>query len=159
MRNFILMLAISIAVASCKSTSATSTKIDSKSQYAMKGNWTIASVDYPGSEYIKVNSFQIADSKCFEGSYWKFVANNNTGELSMDKSGCPSMRSPFTWFINKDGQFVLKILNAGDKAKKIKEGYVLTISGKSEDSFQLIDKIDVGGKLTDVVYQFKKVSK
>jgi hypothetical protein len=30
---------------------------------------------------------------------------------------------------------------------------------KSEESFQLIDKIDVGGKLTDVVYQFQKESK
>ncbi len=153
------MIAVAIAMASCKSTSATSTKIDSKSQYALKGTWTITSVSYPGSEYIKVNSFQIADSKCFEGSSWKFIANNNTGEMAMDKSGCPSMRSPITWFINKEGQFVLKILNAGEKAKRVKEGYVLNMAGKTEESFQLIDKIDVGGKLTDVVYQFQKVSK
>jgi hypothetical protein len=52
----------------------------------------------------------------------------------------------------------LKILNAGEKAKKVKEGYVLTLTGKTESSFQLIDKIDVGGKVTDVVYQFQKVS-
>jgi hypothetical protein len=43
----------------------------------MKGNWVISSVSYPGSEYIKVNSFQIADSQCFEGSTWKLVSNNN----------------------------------------------------------------------------------
>lgn len=159
MKKLIWIFAIVVAVSSCKSTSVTSTKIDSKSQYALKGMWTIKSVSYPGSDYIKVNSFQIADSKCFEGSVWKFVANNNSGEMSMDASGCPSMRSPITWFINKEGQFVLKVLNAGEKAKKIKEGYVLSISGKGEDSFQLIDRIDVGGKLTDVVYQFQKVSK
>jgi hypothetical protein len=159
MKKIILMLVIVVAGFSCKSTSATSTKIDSKSQYALKGNWTITSVSYPGSEYIKFNSFQIADSKCFEGTSWKFVANNNSGEMVMDKNSCPSIRSPFTWFINKEGQFVLKILNAGEKAKKVKEGYVLTIAGKTEESFQLIDKIDVGGKLTDVVYQFQKVSK
>jgi len=159
MKKIIVLIVIAVAAFSCKSTSATSTKIDSKSQYALKGNWTITSVSYPGSEYIKVNSFQIADSKCFEGSSWKFVANNNSGEMAMDKSGCPSMRSPFTWFINKEGQFVLKIINAGEKAKKVKEGYVLSITGKTEESFQLIDKIDVGGKLTDVVYQFQKVSK
>ena len=153
------MIVIVVTAFSCKSTSATSTKIDSKSQYALKGNWTITSVSYPGSEYIKVNSFQIADSKCFEGSSWKFVANNNSGEMAMDKSGCPSMRSPITWFINKEGQFVLKIINAGEKAKRVKEGYVLSMAGKTEESFQLIDKIDVGGKLTDVVYQFQKVSK
>ena len=158
MKKIILLIAVVVVAFSCKSTSATSNKIDSKSQNELKGNWTITSVSYPGSEYIKVNSFQIADSKCFEGSSWKFVANNNSGVMAMDKSGCPSMRSPFTWFINKEGQFVLKILNADEKAKKVKEGYVLTLTGKTESSFQLIDRIDVGGKVTDVVYQFQKVS-
>jgi hypothetical protein len=158
MKKIILLIAVLVVAFSCKSTSATSTKIDSKSQNELKGNWTITSVSYPGSEYIKVNSFQIADSKCFEGSSWKFIANNNSGVMAMDKSSCPSMRSPFTWFINKEGQFVLKILNADEKAKKVKEGYVLTLTGKTESSFQLIDRIDVGGKVTDVVYQFQKVS-
>jgi hypothetical protein len=37
-------------------------------------NWVISSVTYPGSEVIKVNSFQLADSKCFEGSTWKFIS-------------------------------------------------------------------------------------
>jgi hypothetical protein len=61
---------------SCKSTSITNSKLD-RAQVAMKGNWVISSVSYPGSEYIKVNSFQIADSQCFEGSTWKLVSNNN----------------------------------------------------------------------------------
>jgi hypothetical protein len=158
MRKVILLFAIFVMVASCKSTSATSTKIDGRSQYAIKGNWTLTSVSYPGSEFIKVNSFQIADSKCFEGSSWKFVSNNNSGQVKMDKAGCASLDSPITWFINKEGQFVLKILNAGEKGKRVREGYVLTIAGNGENNFQLIDKIDVGGKLTDVVYQFQKVN-
>jgi hypothetical protein len=62
----------------------------------------------------------IADSHCFEGSRWKLVSNNNKGDVSMSNSaaGCPSVSSPITWFINKDNQFVLKILNAGEKSKK-----------------------------------------
>lgn len=158
MRKLVLMFATAFVVFSCKSTSVTSTKIDSPSQYAIRGNWTLVSVSYPGSEYIKVNSFQIADSKCFEGSSWKFIANNNSGNMAIDKAGCATLTSPITWFINKEGQFVLKILNAGEKAKKVREGYVLRISGMTENSFQLIDKIDVGGKATDVVYQFQKVN-
>ncbi len=158
MRKVILLFVIWVTVASCKSTSATSTKTDGRSQYALKGNWILTTVSYPGSEYIKINSFQIDDSKCFEGSTWKFVSNNNSGQVSIEKGGCSPLNSPITWFINKEGQFVLKILNAGEKAKKVREGYVLTISGNGEDSFQLIDKIDVGGKLTNVVYQFKKVN-
>jgi hypothetical protein len=159
MKKIILMIVFAIAITSCKSTSATSTKIDSNSQYPLKGNWRISSVSYPGSDYIKVNSFQIADSKCFEGSSWKFVPNNNSGQMTIERANCPSMSSPITWFINKEGQFVLKILNAGEKAKKVREGYVLSMGEKSENTFQLIDKIDVGGKLTDVVYQFQKTIK
>jgi glutathione peroxidase-family protein len=32
----------------------------------------------------------------------------------------------------------------------------LHVANQTETSFQLIDKITVGGKLTDVVYQFQK---
>jgi hypothetical protein len=59
----------------------------------MKGNWVISSVSYPGSEYIKVNSFQIADSQCFEGSTWKLVSNNK-GNMSLTKYGCAPFSSP-----------------------------------------------------------------
>lgn len=155
MRKLIALIAFAVLITSCKSTSATNTKQDNKSKVAIKGDWTITSVTYPGSEYIKVTSFQLADSKCFEGSAWKFVSNNNKGTMTLTQANC-AFSSPITWFVNKDGQFVLKVLNAGEKAKKVRDGYVLTLANQSETSFQLIDKIDVGGKITDVVYQFQK---
>ncbi|MBK9225025.1 MAG: lipocalin family protein [Flavobacterium sp.] len=159
MKKIILMSLFSLLIFSCKSKSVTSTKVDSKSQVAIKGNWTLASVSYPGSEYIKVNSFDIADSKCFEGSNWKFISNNDSGQMELTKSGCPSFSSPIKWFVNKEGQFVLKVLSAGEKAKKVRDGYVLYLSTQTQDSFQLIDKINVGGKITDVVYEFKRINK
>lgn len=158
MKQLIFSLIFALATVGCKSTSATTTKLDRTSQVAIKGNWVLNTVTYPGSEYIKVNSFQIADSKCFEGSTWKFISNNNKGDMALTKSGCAAFSSPITWFINKDGQFVLKILSAGEKAKKVRDGYVLSVANQTETSFQLIDKIDVGGKMTDVVYQFQKTN-
>ena len=159
MKKVILLCILAVLMFACKSTSVTSTNTDTKAQVAMKGNWTISSVTYPGSQYIKVNSFQIADSGCFEGSMWKFVSNNNKGNVTLSKAGCTSFSSPITWFVNKDGQFMLKVLDAGIKAKKVREGYILHVANQSDSSFQLIDKIDVGGKMTDVVYQFQKVNK
>lgn len=156
MKKIILLCALSVLMFACKSTSATSTNIDSKAQIAMKGNWVISSVSYPGSQYVKVNSFQIADSDCFVGSTWKFVSNNNKGEMALTKANCMAFSSPITWFVNKDKQFVLKVLNAGLKAKKVKEGYILMLANQTPTSFQLVDKIDVAGKMTDVVYQFQK---
>lgn len=156
MKKIILLGAIAILLFACKTTSVTNTKLDRASQVAMKGNWVITSVTYPGSEYIKVNSFQIADSKCFEGSTWKFISNNNKGEMALTNVNCPAFSSPITWFVNKEGKFVLKVLNAGEKAKKVREGYVLDVANQTEISFQLVDKINVGGKLTEVIYQFQK---
>lgn len=147
-----------ISLFACKTTSVTSTKLNRTSQVDIKGNWVISSVTYPGSDYIKVNSFQIADSKCFEGSAWKFISNNNKGTMGLTKMGCPTFSSPITWFVNKEGQLILKILDAGEKAKKVRDGYVLRLENQTDASFQLIDKIDVGGKLTDVVYQFQKTN-
>jgi hypothetical protein len=49
-------------------------------------------------------------------------------------------------------------LNAGDKANKVREGYVLTVANQTESAFQLLDKIDVGGKMTNIIYQFQKVN-
>jgi hypothetical protein len=103
-----------------------------------------------------VNSFEIADSKCFEGSSWKFISNNNKGEMALTNVNCPAFSSPITWYVNNEGKFVLKILDADIKAKKVRSGYILDVANQTELSFQLVDKINVGGKLTNVIYQFQK---
>ena len=148
-----------LLVLGCKSKSATETKLDRKSASMMNGTWTLSSVTNPGSGYIKVNTFQLADSKCFEGSRWKLVSNNNKGDMSLSNSGadCPAFSSPITWFINKNGQFVLKVLNAGEKAKKVRDGYVLDVANQTESSFELIDMVDVNGRKANVVYRFDKI--
>ena len=156
MKKLLLLSALTFMFVACKSTSATTTKLDNKTETQLKGDWIISSVSYPGSEYIKVESFYLADSQCFVNSTWKLVSNNNKGQMSITKPGCGDFSSPITWFVNKDGQFVMKVLYAGEKAKKVKEGYVLNVANITENSFQLIDKINVGGKLTDVTYQFTK---
>ena len=158
MKKIIAMTTIVILLFSCKTTSVTSTKLDRTSQVEIKGNWVISNVTYGGSEYFKVNSFQLADSKCFVGSTWKFISNNNKGEMALTKTDCPAFSSPITWFVNKEGQFVLKILDAGEKAKKVRDGYVLNIANQTLTSFQLTENINVGGKLTEIVYQFQKIN-
>lgn len=156
MKNTILVTLVALLIFSCKpKQTVTSTKLDNKSEVAVKGNWTISSVTYPGSDVIKVTSFDLADSKCFVGSNWKFVSNNNKGEMALNNSKCTAFTSPITWYINKEGKFVLKIIN-DTKSKKVTEGYILRIANQTESSFQLIDNVNIGGKPTDVVYQFQR---
>ncbi|MNS22113.1 hypothetical protein D3C72_538950 [compost metagenome] len=163
MRKVILLCVATILAVACKSASvatapAASTKLDKSAQVGIKGNWQITDVTYPGSQYIKVTSFNVADSKCFIGSTWSFISNNNKGTMALTQSGCPAFNSSITWYINEEGKFVMKILDEGLKSKKVTTGFVLGIANQTETSFQLIDKINVGGKLTDVVYQFQKTN-
>ena len=157
MKKIILLFIFSIAIIGCKSKSVTNTKLDVKSEVAMKGNWNITSVTYPNSDVIKVTSFDLADSKCFIGSTWKFISNNNKGNFALNSANCTAYTTPITWFINREGNFVMKILDES-KAKKIKSGYVLKVANQTKTSFQLIDRIDVAGTMTDVVYQFEKLN-
>ena len=78
--------------------------------------------------------------------------------MSITKSDCPAFSSPIVWSINKEGEFILKILESGEKAKKIRDGYVLNLANQTEKSFQLIDKINVGGQTKEVIYQFEKTN-
>lgn len=156
MKKSVILLLLMVFFVGCKpKQTVTNTKLDTKSEVAIKGNWTVTSVTYPGSEYIKVNSFDLADSKCFVGSTWKFISNNNKGEMALTNASCTAFSSPITWYINKDGNFVMKIIN-DTKAKKVLEGYILTISNSTENSFQLMDKVNVGGQFVNVTYQFNR---
>jgi len=159
MKRLILLSVIAVFAFGCKSKSPTSVKLDQKAERMMNGSWTLTSVTNPASDFIQVNSFQLADSKCFEGSKWKFVANNNKGDMSLSNAGsnCPAFSSPISWYRNKDNQFVLKVLNAGEKAKKVRDGYILDVANQTETSFELIDMVDMGGgKKGNVIYRFTK---
>ena len=167
MKKIIFICMIATMLFACKSASSTtasteattlSTKLDRPSQVAIKGNWVLTNVSYPGSEYIKVNSFDLADSKCFIGSTLSFISNNNKGTMALTAPSCTGFTSPIVWSINNQGMFVLKILDAGIKAKKVRDGYLLKVAGLTDNSFQLVDNINVGGQVKDVVYQFQRAN-
>ncbi|MBP6550858.1 MAG: lipocalin family protein [Flavobacterium sp.] len=158
MKKIIALMIVAVLLFACKSTSVTSTKLDRSSQVSIKGNWVITNITTPGSNYIAINSFQIADSKCFIGSTWNFISNNNKGSMNLTKSDCPAFSSPIVWSVNKESQFVLKILDAGEKAKKVRDGYVLRLANQTETSFQLIDNVNIAGQNKEVIYQFEKTN-
>ena len=98
MKKRLILLLLTVIFVGCKpKQTIASTKLDTKLEVAIKGNWKITSVTYPGSDYIKINSFDLADSKCFVGSTWKFISNNNKGEMTLTNTTCTAFSSPITW--------------------------------------------------------------
>ena len=154
MKN-IIIFGLFFLMVSCKSNPVT--KLDNKTEVGLKGNWELTSVSYPNSSYIKINSFGIADSQCFEASSWRFISNNNQGEMALRKAGCPTFSSDITWYVNQEGNLVLKFVGADVKAKTVKEGYVLKVASLTENAFQLFDTVDVAGKTITLVYQFNRI--
>lgn len=152
MKKIAFILIATIAFIGC------SPKVDTKSQVGLKGNWQISSVDYTGSNMFNIKSFQIADAKCFEGSTWKFVSNNNSGTMALTKAGCPSVEGNFKWTITPNQEFTLKFVGEGDKAKHVTAGFRLQVRNQNENYFQLVDNVNIGGKQTEVVYTFNKVN-
>lgn len=78
--------------------------------------------------------------------------------MTLTKSECPAFSSPIVWSIDKEGKFGLKIVDPGVKSKTVKQGFLLRIANKTENSFQLIDIINVGGQNKDITYQFEKLN-
>ncbi len=158
MKKILLLIALPLLFMACKSSAPANLSPKSKRsvQAEIKGNWQITNVSYAGSDYLIVNSFQIADSKCLIGSKWKFISNNNKGNLSLTRSDCPAFSSPIVWSIDKNGNFGLKIVNPGVKSKTVTQGFLLKIANMTKTSFQLIDVISVGGQNKEITYQFEK---
>ena len=78
--------------------------------------------------------------------------------MSLMQSGCTAFSSPIVWSINKEGIFVLKIVDEGVKSKTVTQGYLLRVANQTETSFQLIDTIIIGSQSKDVTYQFQKIN-
>ena len=162
MNKCLLILSLMVVLFAYKSSAKTfklSSKSDRTIQSGIKGNWQITQVSYPASDYIMVNSFQIADSKCFVGSTWNFIPDNNKGSLRLKQSvKCSSFSSPIVWSIDKNGKFGLEIIEVEVKSKKVMLGYLLNITNKTDTSFQLVDINNVGGQDKEITYQFEKMN-
>jgi|SRR5690606_5872520 hypothetical protein len=152
MKKVLAIGILSLAMFSCKT--STNTKNDVPTQIKLKGEWTLTNVNYPSG--YKVTSFNVADAKCFEGSQWKFVSNNNSGTVTLNNnsSNCPQYNSKIIWNIKQDTSFNLKFIG-DDKAKHVTTGYNLTVANITDNNFELIDN----STETTIVYSFVKNNK
>ena len=152
MKKVLAIGILSLAMFSCKT--STNTKNDVPTQIKLKGEWTLTNVKYPSG--YKVTSFNVADAKCFEGSQWKFVSNNNTGTVTLNNNSanCPQYNSKIIWNIKHDTSFNLKFIG-DDKSKHVTTGYNLTVSDITDNTFELIDN----STEATIVYSFAKNNK
>ncbi len=131
--------------------------VDKRAQVALNGVWTMTSVSYPDSEKNQINSFGLFDSKCFEASVWKFDTNEEKGEIVLTKTDCMAWGSSIEWSVNQEQQLVIKIMNNSVVNQSGKDVFMLKLTNQTRDSFQLVEKVNLDGVTTEVVYAFRKL--
>lgn len=152
----ISLILIALFMIGCKSTEKTvETKLNTKAQVAVKGDWQVTNVSFANSDYIKIDLFDLGNSKCFVNSTWHFISNNNKGNMKINDYSC-AYESDITWYINSNNEMVIKFLN-GTKSKKVTTGYVVQYIPINENKFQLIEQADVMNKKQDVVLTFERI--
>lgn len=154
MKKLLILCIISVTLINCKSTSAVDNYVDYEAQRNVKGDWIISNIEYPNSNYFQVNHFDIAKSNCFTNSTWNFVSNNNKGTVVFPNN-CATTRN-ITWYINRDGQMVLKFLGS-ESSRKTETGYVVQYISVNENTFILRDKAMISNNSVQVNITFTRI--
>ncbi|MDO4764059.1 MAG: lipocalin family protein [Flavobacteriaceae bacterium] len=164
MRKTLLMCSfglIALGLSSCNSQRKTTpqrTKVETLSSQKLKGDWRITSIDYDSKKF-KIKPFgEGIDARCFIGSVWTLVPNNNSGAYRLSATGnCPSISQDIKFEVTKNKEFRFKKLEQNVKAKHITEGYVLQLENHHLNHFTLVQNVLFEGQNIEVRYQFEKI--
>ncbi len=152
-----LFLVYSCASSNSDSSGSGSSNPNKRNMGAQKeliGTWNLDDVSYSES-LVKVKAFDLYDAQCLKNSTWFFVSNNNTGNFTLTSGGeCPSSTQKFTWYIDQQNMFILKLLGEGDKAKKVTTGTTYLFQSISENEFTLTQQVNE----VKIAYHFTKLS-
>lgn len=155
MKKLIYLLLISTLL-SCGASKTVRT-----SKKVMKGSWMLTSVDYNTQHTLSVNLLNDASAKCFEGSTWQFVPNNNTGTYTINNTECKASTRHFVFTIQEvnaeDGyyDFLLKPTNSKGKSET-NAGYRLELTSLTEANMQWTQTVSVNGKPFPITMNFIK---
>jgi hypothetical protein len=158
MKKFLLTAGLgALFLTACKSQGSATQGSHTLTNYDLKGEWVVSSVDY--DKKFKLKPFhENVDVQCFVGGTWKLIPNNYSGSYSLNGKGdCPMVRQAIKFEVTKNKEFRFKKLQDNVKAKKITEGYVLQLENQQKDSFTLTQSVPFEGEVIKVYYQFQRV--
>lgn len=159
MKKFILLgFVATMLLASCGGTQ----NIQKQTERTVRGNWVVDDVTYSGNGQFESTLLQDVSAKCFEGSQWYFVANNNRGSYAIESLGCNTGTRNFIWVIpgSKDiieGDLLLK--PTGDNYSSDSDvGFRLNVNNLTETSMTWSQSVLVEGKTVKVNMNFRKLA-
>ncbi|MGB5555644.1 MAG: lipocalin family protein [Flavobacteriaceae bacterium] len=158
-RIILVFLVVPLFLISCNATKGVpSTKGTAKLQKTLNGAWTLNTVTYEGNDG-KFSSilFNDADASCFEGTYWYFRNNNNTGSYVIDPTNnCSGGERFIRWSILNSGQLQFKSIDSNYKDISGGLGYRMDVALLEDTQMTLKSRVSVDGEPITVVYSFTK---
>lgn len=94
-KMFMLALIVAIGI------SCAPPKVVQDSYKVMKGYWTLDEVSYDAEGTYNISLFNDETAACFEGSTWRFIPNNNTGNYTIEKPDCAIGERSFVFTIRE----------------------------------------------------------
>lgn len=150
-----IILGMIIILISACSSSKNSTDLSATRDH-LKGDWEITDiqVNLPAGFTVS-NVFDAAPYSDFQNSMWHLVRNGK-GSYTLENGTTQDIY----WSSSKEGvngQFKFKKIMAGEKARKVDEGYVLNIQNLSSNGFTAVSDVKLSeGKTGTITYTFTK---
>ena len=149
-----LFLLVVAAISSCSTVKKLPADIAGASRARFVGKWTLTKVSYDGLLPGTVQSiFDQAAPDDFNGSSWN-LTNSGNGIYTL----ASGVSQTIFWSYDKDGNiFQFKKLYQGDSARKVQDGYQLSIAAIDGSQMTLKLPVTLGDKTAFVVLSFNKI--
>ena len=133
-----------------------------ESKKVLKGYWTLDQVSYDQSGTFNVTVFNDTSAECFEGTTWRFIPNNNTGNYTVNNPDCPTGQRNFTFTIVEIDpasglyDFMIKPTDAKGKSAD-KSGFRLHLAQLSDSNMRWEQTVNLDGKPFKIKMDFSKL--
>lgn len=157
MKKILILALIAVTAISCGTP-----KTVQQSKKVIKGYWSLDNITYDSSGTFNVTLFNDTSVECFEGSQWRFIPNNNTGNYTIDNSSCPTGERNFVFTIQEMDpssglyDFLLKPTNAKGKSES-DSGFRLRLAQLDENSMRWEQTVTLDGKPFKINMNFSKI--
>lgn len=129
----------------------------------VKGSWLLQDISYEGLAAGAKYNITLLDEgtpECLKGSTW-VLPNNGFGSYTLvsNTAGCTPGERKINWSYrteNGETMFQFKKLQEGVKAKRVEDGYRLSIISATDDALHLQQQTAADGKMVYINYRFVK---
>jgi hypothetical protein len=153
------ILFLALIMATAMSCGPSKTVVESKK--VIKGYWYLDNISYDTAGTFNVSIFNDASAECFEGSTWRFISNNNTGNYTIDDAECSTGQRDFIFTIQEIDadtglyNFLLKPTNEKGKSET-NTGFRLRLAQLNDTNMRWEQTVNVDGKPFTITMNFSK---